>query len=433
MSRLFAALCALALAAPVMLVPESSGAVDRTLPMRFDLRVEGPSRDCGEKCRIFVFANGAITAETPNDFKRFARSRELAGALVVLDSDGGSVHGAIALGREIRRLGMDTTVGQVADIGEAGKAGQIGKFVPRADCESMCAFVLLAGVHRFVPPQARVMVHQIWLGDRRDDPTAANYSAEDLVLVQRDIGKLAQYTVEMGASIEVLDLALRIPPWEPMRQLTQEEILRARVATDEIDAAAAATVALSPPATKIPAKATARPLPTPISERHWGMVEHSGSTALARSHPLTVEGEQIGSFDLMVACGSERGSYDVSYYERRYTSDRRQTLGPLQTVKLRVGYDEAALKIVSSERRTRPDELVTRAVGKVPAALIEAYAAAGNRSLNVATGNAQLSTGIRIGNTGAQQNLPRLVASCTKPLGDRADLSLSRTGGLAAK
>ena len=66
------------------------------------------------------------------------------------------------------------------------------------------------------------MVHQIWLGDRRDDPTAANYTAEDLVLVQRDIGRLAQYTVDMGGSIELLDLALRIPPWEPMHALTAD-------------------------------------------------------------------------------------------------------------------------------------------------------------------------------------------------------------------
>ena len=88
----------------------------------------------------------------------------------------------------------------------------------------MCAFVLLGGVQRMVPPQARVMVHQIWLGDRRDDPTAATYSAEDLVLVQRDIGKLAQYTAEMGASIDLLDLALRIPPWEPLHVMTRDEI-----------------------------------------------------------------------------------------------------------------------------------------------------------------------------------------------------------------
>ena len=80
------------------------------------------------------------------------------------------------------------------------------------------------------------MVHQIWLGDRRDDPTAANYRAEDLVLVQRDIGRLAQYTIEMGASIELLDLALRIPPWEPMHALTRRGNPAAR-ASPMIDSA----------------------------------------------------------------------------------------------------------------------------------------------------------------------------------------------------
>ena len=96
----------------------------------------------------------------------------------------------------------------------------------------MCAFVLLGGVQRYVPAEARVMVHQIWLGDRRDDPTAASYSAEDLVLVQRDIGRLAQYTVEMGGGIDLLDIALNIPPWEPMHDLTRDESRRMQVATE---------------------------------------------------------------------------------------------------------------------------------------------------------------------------------------------------------
>jgi len=62
----------------------------------------------------------------------------------------------------------------------------------------MCTFVLLGGVQRQVPTDARVLVHQIWLGDRREDAVAANYTAEDLVVVQRDIGSIMQYTVEMG-------------------------------------------------------------------------------------------------------------------------------------------------------------------------------------------------------------------------------------------
>jgi hypothetical protein len=71
-------------------------------------------------------------------------------------------------------------------------------------------------------------------------------------------------------------------------------------------------------------------------------------------------------------------------------------------------------------------------VGSVPAALINAFAAVGNHSMLIETKSAGTVTGIRLGNTGAQQNLPRLVASCVKPLGDRADLPVVKTGGIAS-
>ena len=52
------------------------------------------------------------------------------------------------------------------------------------------------------------------------------------------------------------------------------------------------------------------------------MIDRAGVAALARRHPLTVEGEDIGSFDLMVACGAGNDSYDVSYVERRHDGGR---------------------------------------------------------------------------------------------------------------
>jgi hypothetical protein len=432
MGRFSGTVLALALAAPVMLLPAASHAIDRSLPMRFVLRLEGPAQDCGAKCRTFISASGAITADTPSDFTGFAQGRDLAGALVVLDSTGGSVHGAIALGREIRKLNLDTTVGVVADL-DRDQGAPRAKLSPRADCESMCAFVLLAGVHRSVPGEARVMVHQIWLGDRRDDPTAANYSAEDLVLVQRDIGKLAQYTIEMGASIEVLDIALRIPPWEPMHNLTRQEILSARVANVEV-AKPAATVATSPPrAAPSPAAADAV-RPTAISERQWAVVDRAGSVALARSNLLTFEGEEIGDFDLMVSCSAEPNSYDVRYVERRHVGSRAPMPREVLGVTMSVAEGSAALKLVSSVRRSEPDELVTTAAATVPAALIDAFAGLGNHSMLIETKSDSVATGIRLGNTGAQQNLPQLAASCAKPLGDRAELLPKKPGGaLAAK
>ena len=196
---------ALALATPLLLFPSSwPAAADRTLPMHFELRTQGPADACAPNCKTLISASGAITADTARHFLLFAQGRELLSATLAIDSDGGSVLGAIALGREIRKLKLTTTVGRLIDLPAEGRQDGVRAVLsPSADCESMCAFVLLGGVRRLVPSDARVMVHQIWLGDRREDPTAANYSAEDLVLIQRDIGRLAQYTAEMGATADL--------------------------------------------------------------------------------------------------------------------------------------------------------------------------------------------------------------------------------------
>src|SRR5437016_1018473 len=277
---------ALALAAPVLLLPASLRASDRTLPMHFDLRLQGPADACGKSCKVFISAAGAVTADTPRHFLGFAQSHDLTGATLAIDSDGGSVLGAIGLGREIRNLKLATTVGRLVDLPAEGQDERRAVLSPNADCESMCAFVLLGGIQRSVPADARVMVHQIWLGDRRDDPTAATYSAEDLVLVQRDIGRLAQYTAEMGATADLLDLALRIPPWEPMHALTRNELKRTRLTTEDIDAPAAATVAASSPTmVSQPAPPLTNGLhATAISEQRWALVDRSGVATLARRH-----------------------------------------------------------------------------------------------------------------------------------------------------
>ena len=56
--------------------------------------------------------------------------------------------GAIALGREIRKLKLTTTVGRLVDV-PGGKDEGRASFSTNADCGSMCAFVLLGGItHR---------------------------------------------------------------------------------------------------------------------------------------------------------------------------------------------------------------------------------------------------------------------------------------------
>jgi hypothetical protein len=196
----------------------------RSFPMHFEWKQVGPVESCGKTCRSWISAVGRITSGTPADFAAFVQGRDVRGTTVVLDSEGGSTLGAMGLGDMIRNLNMATAVGRTIELpGEDGSASRT-TLSPHADCESMCAFVLLAGVRRYVAPEGRVRVHGIWFGDRRDDARAASYSAEDLAILQQDVGLLAQYTIRMGGSIDLLETAARVPPWEPLRLLSPEEL-----------------------------------------------------------------------------------------------------------------------------------------------------------------------------------------------------------------
>jgi hypothetical protein len=186
---------------------------------------------CQPDCKGWVSAVGIVTAESPKAFDDFARDRQLGGATIVLDSSGGSVNDAIALGRRFRGLGALTTVG--ATVRSQTAQGERARVVPEAYCESMCVFLLLAGKTRYVPSSSHVRVHQIWMGDRADDAKAATYTAQDLMIVERDIGRLAKYTFDMGGTGDLLSLTLSVPPWEDLHELSRAELRLTNLATTD--------------------------------------------------------------------------------------------------------------------------------------------------------------------------------------------------------
>jgi hypothetical protein len=356
-----------------------------------------------------VSATGAITADTPRDFEAFAKNKELGGVAIALDSDGGSVLGALALGRSIRKHNMITTVGKTVDLNSTEGGAKRAKLEPRAYCESMCAFVLLAGVERHVPAEARVMVHQIWLGDRRDDPTAANYSAEDLVVVQRDIGRLAGYTMEMGGGVDLLEIALKIPPWEPMRLLSRDELRTLKVVT-----AGEATEKSTGSTTN--SAGLANGARAAVNGRGWAIYASNGKPALGRTHPLTVEGDDMGAFELNFACGETGRDYIVNYTEQRRPDDSGRMPATLSEIEITLGGKSLPLKIVSSRPLENSSALGSVASARVPAELLKSFADPGNRSMMIETSSDDAVTAIRIGNAGIARVLPNLIASCAAAL-----------------
>ena len=176
---------------------------ERKRPMHFKWNV------CQSDCRGWVSAVGIVTSDSPREFEEFAKDRQLAGVTIVLDSSGGSVNDSIALGRKFRGLGALTTVGAT-----------VRTQTPQGERAS-------------VPPVAQVRVHQIWRGDRADDAKAATYTAQDLMIVERDIGRLAKFTFDMGGTGDLLSLALSVPPWEDLHEMSRAEMRLANLATTD--------------------------------------------------------------------------------------------------------------------------------------------------------------------------------------------------------
>ncbi len=234
-ARTAALLCALPLVAAFAVPVGSAPSDDRKQPMRFvwhapsEQAAARGAADCEPLCAGFISAVGTVTGDTPQAFEALAGSHDLRGATIVLNSGGGSVLDTLTLGRRWRELGVVTTVGAAVTLRDGGAARLAVR--PDAACESMCAFLLLAGTTRSVPKGARVRVHQIWMGDRADNAQAASYSAQDMTIVQRDVGRLAQYTFEMGGSGTLLSLALSVPPWEPLHELSRDELIAANLVT----------------------------------------------------------------------------------------------------------------------------------------------------------------------------------------------------------
>lgn len=273
-------------------------------------------------------------------------------------------------------------------------------------------YVLLGGVRREVPAKSRVLVHQIWLGDRRDDAVAANYSAEDLVLVQRDIGHIVSYTAEMGGSAELVELSLRIPPWEPMRLLAQDELQR--MGLDQSAEAAEPPTASIPELTAVSTMRADPALPA-SNERGWALIDESDSPAiLARRHPLTYEGERIGTFDLLVSCGERPGRFSITYVEYRAVADRATRRNRVRQVRLWIGDSELTLQILSSKASSRSSrQIETVATSSISSSLVRTFATEARQSVSVLTqGRDQPATMIRIGNSGLGEHYPQFEAIC---------------------
>jgi hypothetical protein len=145
------------------------------------LRAEAPEMDfvlvraqgCQEHCPVWISAEGRIVPSTPKRFKRFLAKYGADKPSVVFQSEGGDVEAAYALGRMIRKAGLETAVGGTrlkgCKIAEPRCSAGIHKSVPAigttfasgAYCLSACPFAFAGGVIRAAASFSELGVHQI--------------------------------------------------------------------------------------------------------------------------------------------------------------------------------------------------------------------------------------------------------------------------------
>jgi predicted PhzF superfamily epimerase YddE/YHI9 len=142
------------------------------------------------------------------------------------------------------------------------------------------------------------------------------------------------------------------------------------------------------------------------------VVAVDGRPALGRSHPLTVEGDDVGAFELNFACGEQGRDYIVTYVEQRRGNEAGRVPAALSEVEISLAGKPTQLKVVASRPRDKSTDLVSIASGRISVEALKAFADTGNRSLMVETASDDAVTAIRIGNAGIGRILPTLAASC---------------------
>lgn len=256
---------------------------------------------CEPTCAEWIAAQGRIDATTLGQFKKVLSQLGKRQLPILIDSAGGAVDEALAIGRLIRAKGLDVAVTKTeltpcapADTGcRKSKANGALLGRPKAHlskCASSCAFVLAGGKRRYVGPATFVGVHQITSFETRVKvlrtyrvetrrewgiPVATTKTlvsekriAEKTTLTptkETDYQKIARYFAEMGVGEGVMR-ALLVTPSTSIHWFSRAELVATSMATELMDGQQLVTGVVTPRMAG-PATAPASLVP-PVNGRH---------------------------------------------------------------------------------------------------------------------------------------------------------------------
>ncbi|RWC25819.1 MAG: hypothetical protein EOS70_33010 [Mesorhizobium sp.] len=296
--------------------------------MRFVV-VRSNAPGCEPTCPEWISAEGSIEAGTPALFKRTLKALGGRKLPVVVDSPGGNVEAALALGRLIRKNKLDIAVGKTGFTGcqpdakackekDGKRARDFGNaYADGAICNSACPLMLAGGIRRVVGQWAHLGVHQITTTYIR---TKLQYRTtyrvvrgkkkivDKKVISRKNAGsyktyemsksvekRLAAYLREMGVGLGVLE-AMKETPASSIQQLAPYDMLQAKLVTslDAVDLLTAPTLCKTDPVA-----ANCREIPAPAGD----VVAYAKPAAAASAEPETVRRADVGDMRFVLVRG----------------------------------------------------------------------------------------------------------------------------------
>jgi len=202
----------------------------------------GQDGTCGPNCSDWIAAEGVVEWDT---FKRLFAFLERFGDRklpIVLNVWGnGDLNVAMALGKIIRDHGLDVSVGTTAVAGcakvteaacfalkRSGEPLDAGIDTTFIECDVVCVLILAGGVHRTLPPGAKVIIGPTQIINR----LAPNVSEERQQGLQARYGdQFRLYLTRMGLHPEIVDIISRSSQTGRSTQLSSKDWLQFGIVT----------------------------------------------------------------------------------------------------------------------------------------------------------------------------------------------------------
>ena len=200
-------------------------------PMSFSITPVGAVNGiCGRKCAEVISAEGEINNDTADTFLSFLSTHVQDQALrpvILLESPGGTVVGAMQLGMLFRKIGAAVIVAQA--VGDA-QSEQVR--VAPGLCMSACVYAFIGGKKRVVPSVSKLGIHRMVINESVHSlfggtTQTQTFGTEDIV------SALADYTRMMGVDPSMIAYAEQVAP-ESIHIVTARQIARWRLGSPHL-------------------------------------------------------------------------------------------------------------------------------------------------------------------------------------------------------